>query len=52
MYKDNFVYNNLPNSDLQPDYLLNLPQWQQPEMLNCVERLLDFHIQNGNGDAV
>jgi len=52
MYKDNFVYNNLPNSDLQPDYLLNLPQFQQPEMLNCVERLLDFHIQNGNGDAV
>ena len=49
---DKFAYNNLPNSNLQPDYLLNLPQFQQPEMLNCVERLLDFHIQNGNGDAV
>ena len=52
MYKDNFTYKHLPSKELQPDYLLKFPQFQQPEMLNCVERLLDFHIQNGNGDAV
>lgn len=52
MYKDNFTYNYLPNKELQPEYLLELPQFQQPGMLNCVERLLDSHIENGNGDVV
>ena len=51
-YIDNFAHNNLPSIDLQPDYLCDLPQFQHPEMLNCVERLLDNHIKNGNGDAV
>ena len=52
MYKDNFTYKHLPNKELQPDYLLELPQFQHPEILNCVERLLDSHIENGNGAAV
>jgi 2-aminobenzoate-CoA ligase len=52
MYRDNFTYNYLPNKELQPEYLLELPQFQQPGMLNCVERLLDFHIQNENGNAI
>ena len=50
MYKDNFTYKHLPSKELQPEYLLELPQFQHPEMLNCVERLLDSHIENGNGD--
>lgn len=51
--KDNFVQAALPNLELQPDYqFFNLPQFSQPEMLNCVERLLDYHIQNGNGNRV
>jgi len=52
-YEDNFAHDSLPNQDLQPDYtFLDLPQFKRPEMLNCVERLLDSHIKNGNGDAV
>ena len=51
-YQDNFAHDNLPSLDLQTDYLCDLPQFQHPEMLNCVERLLDNHIKNGNGDAV
>jgi len=51
-YTDNFAHDNLPSIDLQPDYLCDLPQFQHPEMLNCVERLLDNHIKKGNGDAV
>jgi len=49
---DNFTYINLPNQELQPEYLLDLPQFQHPEMLNCVDRLLDKHIKNGNGSSV
>jgi len=51
-YEDNFAHNSLPAPELQPDYtFLDLPQFQHPDMLNCVDRLLDFHIRNGNGDA-
>ncbi|ESU18789.1 putative acetyl-CoA synthetase [Flavobacterium cauense R2A-7] len=51
-YEDNFAHNSLPAPELQPDYIFeNLPQFQHPEMLNCVERLLDFHIKNGHGNA-
>ena len=52
-YEDNFAHDSLPSPELQPDYtFLDLPQFNRPEMLNCVERLLDYHIQNGHGDAV
>lgn len=48
--KDNFAHNNLPTSDLQPEYtFLDLPQFNQPENLNCVERLLDIHCNKGKG---
>ncbi len=51
--KDNFAHNSLPSLNLQPDYLfLDLPQFNQPENLNCVERLLDSHITNGKGSNV
>lgn len=53
MYTDKFTYNHLPTADLQSDYqFFNLPQFQHPEQLNCVERLLDFHIQSGNRDSI
>ena len=52
-YEDNFAHDSLPSPELQPDYtFLDLPKFNRPEMLNCVERLLDYHIQNGHGDAV
>lgn len=50
-YKDTFAQDNLPSLDLQPHYAFtDLPQFQRPEELNCVHRLLDFHIENGNGN--
>lgn len=51
--KDLFAVNHLPNKDLQPDYLfLDLPQFNQPENLNCVARFLDQHIANGKGSNI
>jgi 2-aminobenzoate-CoA ligase len=50
---DNFAHNSLPSQDLMPKYsFLDLSQFQRPEMLNCVHRLLDYHIENGDGNAV
>ncbi len=52
-YEDNFAHDSLPSLDLQPDYtFLDLPQFQRPEMLNCVEKLLDNHIKEGRGNSV
>jgi 2-aminobenzoate-CoA ligase len=51
-YQDNFAHNHLPGADLQPDYIfLDLPQFNQPQILNCVDQLLDKHIRNGHGNA-
>ena len=47
-YTDNFAHDSLPSIDLQPIYLQGK---YETEMLNCVERLLDFHIKNGNGNS-
>lgn len=47
-YDDNFAHDSLPSIDLQPTYLQGT---YENEMLNCVERLLDSHIKNGNGNA-
>ncbi|MDI1318077.1 AMP-binding protein [Flavobacterium sp.] len=49
-YTDNFAHDNLPSLDLQPDYVFtDLPQFQHPEILNCVDKLLDNHIKEGCG---
>ena len=49
-YDDHFAHDNLPSLDLQPDYLgTDLSQFQHPEMLNCVDKLLDNHIKEGRG---
>ena len=51
--KDNFAQINLPILELQPEYtFLDLPQFQQPELLNCVDKLLDSHIREGRGNTV
>src|SRR5690606_5125980 len=51
--KDNFAQNSLPSLELQPEYtFLDLPQFKRPENLNCVQWLLDDHIENGKGDRV
>lgn len=48
--EDTFVKNHLPSIDLQPKYpFLDLPQFQQPDDLNCVYPLLDLHCENGKG---
>lgn len=50
-YNDNFAHEHLPSLDLQPDYVfLDLPQFIRPEMLNCVDKLLDNHIKEGRGN--
>lgn len=50
-YEDNFAHDSLPSEALQPEYsFTNLSQFQHPEMLNCVERLLDNHIKEGRGN--
>lgn len=51
--KDNFAHHNLPALELQPVYtFLDLPQFQHPEMLNCVDKLLDNHVREGRGDNI
>lgn len=51
--KDLFAKNSLPHSDLQPEYtFLDLPQFNCPENLNCVQRLLDYHIENGRENQI
>ena len=52
-YEDNFAQIHLPSQELQPDYIFtDLSQFQHPELLNCVDKLLDFHINEGRGNAV
>ena len=50
-YTDNFAHDNLPSLDIQPDYTFtDLPQFQHPEMLNCVDKLLDTHLKEGRAN--
>ncbi len=52
-YEDNFAQHSLPQPELHPDYsFLDLPQFQHPEMLNCVERLLDNHTYENRGNRI
>lgn len=48
--EDTFAQDHLPKNDLQPKYsFLDLPQFNRPENLNCVERFLDIHCNKGKG---
>lgn len=50
-YQDHFAHDKLPAAHLMPDVLFaDLPQFNRPEMLNCVEELLDKHIREGRGN--
>ena len=50
-YEDNFAHDNLPEQTLLPETdFFALKQFQHPEHLNCVERLLDYQIAIGNGN--
>lgn len=50
-YTDTFAHDHLPELSAQPNYaFLDLPQFQHPQMLNCVDRLVDQHIREGRGN--
>ena len=52
-YEDNFAQNSLPPFESQPKYsFLDKTPFQHPELLNCVDRLLDNHIREGRGNKV
>lgn len=52
-YEDNFAHKSLPSEGLQAEYCFtNFSQFKHPEMLNCVERLLDNHINEGRGNNI
>ena len=51
-YQDNFAHFHLPSEDLQPDYICDHPDFEFPENLNCVDRLLDSHVKEGRGNAI
>lgn len=51
-YEDNFAHDHLPPKDLQPDYLFNHPDFDLPDDLNCAEKLLDQHIEQGRGNEI
>ena len=51
-YVDNFAQKHLPSEKLQPDYVYDKEEFQFPEDLNCVEKLLDNHIKEGRGQNI
>ncbi|WP_330441693.1 AMP-binding protein [Flavobacterium sp. C4GT6] len=51
-YEDNFAHDHLPVVKLQAQCFTGHPDFEFPEDLNCVERLLDRHITEGNGDKI
>ncbi|MCO6149328.1 AMP-binding protein [Flavobacterium sp. NRK1] len=51
-YEDNFAHDHLPHSSLQAECFTGHPDFEFPENLNCVERLLDRHIAEGNGNRI
>jgi 2-aminobenzoate-CoA ligase len=48
---DTFARDNLPPRDRWPRFLLDRPEFQYPERLNCVPVLLDAWLSRGHGDA-
>ena len=52
VFEDDFAHRHLPPAHLQPDFLLDHPDFQISQNLNCVYRLLDQHIEEGNGHRI
>jgi 2-aminobenzoate-CoA ligase len=51
-YIDNFAQSHLPHVDLQPDCLINHPDFDFSDLSNCVDQLLDIHIKEGKGSSI
>lgn len=51
-YEDNFAHDHLPNASLQAECFTGHQDFEFPEDLNCVEKLLDRHITEGNGGRI
>lgn len=49
-YEDNFAHDHLPHPSLMAECFTGHPDFEFPDDLNCVERLLDKHIAEGNGN--
>lgn len=47
---DQFARNNLPPAAQWPEFSFDLPELQYPQQLNCAVELLDWHVENGDGD--
>jgi 2-aminobenzoate-CoA ligase len=47
---DTFARDNLPPRGQWPDFLLELPELQYPDRMNCVVELLDRWVAAGHGD--
>lgn len=48
MLQDSFAQDRLPAPQYQPDFLLDQPDFQLPDQLNCVTELLDRHLAAGH----
>lgn len=46
---DTFAARSLPPPEQWPDLIFTLPELEYPERLNCAARLLDRHVEEGNG---
>lgn len=51
-YEDNFAHDHLPPASLQAECFTGHPDFEFPENLNCVDKLLDDHIKEGRGNSV
>ena len=49
---DTFARDHLPPSELQPDFLFDLPSLRFPSQLNCATELLDRRVEAGDGERV
>ena len=47
---DDFARSHLPAAAAMPDLIFNLPELQYPPRLNCITRLLDHWVTEGQGD--
>ena len=51
-HTDTFTRDRLPPQDQWPEFVFDRPELQYPEQLNCVQALLDDHIDQGHGDRM
>jgi 2-aminobenzoate-CoA ligase len=51
-HTDTFARDHLPPTELQPEFLFDLPELHYPEHLNCATELLDRAISSGWGQRV